>query len=103
MNKDIKIFVGEKEWDAWKKYSLTVGASQRIHEKEMPECEGNGITYSASVWVFSKNDINVVFHEVQHALSALFEFLGCEAEEEFKAFVAGYVQDKVYKWLQEDK
>lgn len=102
IDKDIAIYVGEGEWGRWKKQLLKHGCEDPIlaHEHDVVG-EGGGLTWGSFVWLQQTENINTVFHEVQHALSAIKQHLRADDEEEFNAYIAGYVNEKVYNWLQE--
>lgn len=99
IEKEIVIYIGSDEWEAWKKVSIKNDCPLAELPPIMPEENGDGITYLAFIWLYSKDNINTIFHELQHAKSAIFKYLGCEDEEEMKAYICGYVDNEVYKWI----
>lgn len=51
------------------------------------------------MWVADIEDADTIFHEAAHALSSLYCNLGCEDEEEFKAYLSGCLLSQIHDWL----
>ena len=90
--------MGTEEWEAWQRACLTC-AEKNVIPNTIPTHKGDGLTIGALIWVGSKEYPSTLFHEAQHALSAIFDFLGCADEEEMKAYISGYMNNEVHKWL----
>ena len=101
IDKEICIYIGEKEWENWRKSCIKLGGEDI--PDDMPEDNGDGVTFLAQIWMYSKDDISTIFHEIQHSLSAIFTYLGCEDEEEMRAYIAGYVNNEIQMDNQLDK
>ena len=92
--------MGLEEWADWQKFSKKEGCLDPVMLVDTPPVmEHGGLAFGPYIWIRSKKDKNTVFHEVQHSLDALFEVLGADEESEFKAYIAGHVNEKVFEWL----
>ena len=58
-----------------------------------------GRCWGGWMWVADIQDANSVFHEAAHALSNLSNNLGCEDEEEFRAYLSGHLFAQIHEWL----
>jgi hypothetical protein len=92
VDKAISIYIGDEEYKKYITFTTKLGF-------EEPDDESTGLAAGSVIWVKDINNKNVLFHEIQHALDALFEDMGFTGESEFKAYVAGHVLSKVYEWL----
>ena len=103
ISEEILIYVGAEEWKAWKTKCIEYGAQEKIFKDLIPQFSNEGRAIGTYLWVGSKKHPDTVFHEVTHALNVIFECLQIGAEEEeFRAYISGYVQGEVFKWLSID-
>ncbi len=103
IDKEIRIYIGKEEWEIWKKAVNKCGCEDPLMEADMPSHKADGVTWGGFIWINSMDSINTIHHEVQHSLSTIYNTLGCEEEEEFMAYIAGHVGEKVFEWILEEK
>lgn len=103
IEKEIQIYVGKEEWSKWQKQIKKFGCKDPILEEEYGHLgDGGGVTWGGFIWINKKDNVNTLFHELQHAMSAIFELIGADKEEEMRAYIAGHVSEKALKWMNED-
>lgn len=97
VDKSLWIWIGPEEW---KKFQKAAAKNKCLSGTDNPLPEGeSGRAWGSDIWVNDKKDINTVFHETQHFLHDLFEYLGCTKETEFKAYLAAEVHEQILRWL----
>lgn len=95
VQKTLAIYVGHRSYRAW---ARAVGAAGCTSDtSELPTQAGR--CWGGWMWVSDIQDANTVFHEAAHALSNLYGCLGCEDEEEFKAYLSGQLLAQIHDWL----
>lgn len=101
IDKGLELYEGEEELKKWKASCIKQGCPDpMIHSMEADPTGGGGLTWGGFIWVSDKKDPNTVFHEVQHALNNVMDVVfSHEHEEEFSAYIAGYVSEKVFNWM----
>ena len=96
IGKKIAIYAGERSYSAWVKTIRANGCDANI--SEAPGFGGR--CWGGWIWVSDINDTHTVFHELAHVLSNIYSGLGCDDEEEFKAYISGYLIGEVYDFLE---
>lgn len=103
---DIELYEGDDEWNKYKKvilkYTQNSEFIKEVLKSEVPESSAEGRAYGSMIWVKTRKNVNTVFHEIAHSLSAVYETRRFSDEEEFKAYIAGYVYEKAFEWIMED-
>lgn len=104
ISKTISIYSGKDGWKKWvaavKKLGCKVGKELDL---EVDEVLGSGFAFGSFIYVGSFKDVSIVFHESQHALDAIYRHLGCEGEDEMKAYIAGFVNEKLFDIILKEK
>ena len=95
---DIKLFINIGN-EGLKEYNKQI---KDIEEAWSNRSNVLGLQYTNHIYIENFNDNEVIFHEVTHFLEWLYEYIGCKDESEFKAYIGGYVIDKILK-LKENK
>lgn len=95
---DIDLYLGEKEFNTYIKRTIAEGAVG-----EPPSIDDHdGACYGSYVWI-KGFDRNCLFHELEHCMFAIFQSLRAEEEEEFRAYLYGYVFDTVLTWVEKEE
>lgn len=98
IDKSLWIWVGPEEWERFKAHANKAGYED---EGETVPGKGSGKTWGSNIWIYDKTNIDTVYHELQHFLDNVFSYIECGEESEFKAYIAGCVHEKLFKWLNE--
>lgn len=103
ISKIISIYSGKDEWNKWVSAVKKRGCKDEVLELEIKEVVKSGFTFGSFIYVGSFKDVSIVFHESQHALDAIYRHLGCEGEDEMKAYIAGFVNEKLFDIILKEK
>jgi len=57
-----------------------------------------GLSNGSVIWVKTVGKYADLFHECSHAIGSIMGFLGADKEEEFKAYITGWLLDKILTW-----
>ena len=95
------VYVGEKEWEKWRKDILSrLDADDKMDpfegEKKCPG-PGNGRCIAACIWVYEPT-LNLVLHEACHCVDQIVEHIGAKGIE-FPAYIGEYVHATLLKHL----
>lgn len=96
VDKDIYIYVGKEEYVKFIKAIKSEGAVFKDGE-EIEDDPSGGRCYGSWIWYEDLGDINTIAHELSHFLDNLFATIGSN-DTEFRAYVTGYVMEKVLLW-----
>lgn len=105
VDKRLEVYWGEEAWPAYRRAIRKAGI--KIPKDEKCPMKG-GQAYGSWIWIFSteRKNRSVFFHELSHFLSSLYEYLGCEDEEEFKAYLSEYATEALttlWEQIQKEK
>lgn len=95
IEKTLTIYIGHRSYRAW---AQAVGAHGCKSDTSDPPTQA-GRCWGGWMWVADIEDVDTIFHEVAHALSNLYHNLGCEDEEEFKAYLSSHLLAQIHAWL----
>ena len=96
VDKVFYIYVGEKEWEHFKKDSIRSGADESLDEPYPGKDSGRA--GGSWIWVDNVKDRNLVIHELTHFVDHLLAYLHSN-DEEFRAYLTAWVIDNVLKWV----
>lgn len=91
----LSLYVGRRSYRAWARAVAAHGCKSDTGE---PPTQG-GRCWGGWMWVADIEDAETIFHEAEHALSNLYGNLGCEDEEEFRAYLSGNLLAQIHAWL----
>ena len=95
IDKVFYIYVGEKEWEQFKKNSIKNGADENLNEPYPGEDSGRA--GGSWIWIDNKKDRNLIIHELSHFVDQLLNYLHTH-DGEFRAYITAWVIDNVLKW-----
>lgn len=97
--KRLYIYVGAQEWSAWCKAVERSGHKMSDSDKELPSNLG-GRAWGSWVWINKITDLRTIFHELDHFVTMFVQYIGADGEEELRAYIVGFLYEKVLKWAQ---
>lgn len=99
VNRIVTLYAGRKAYGQWVKAIKAHGCDEAVS----PNPSSSGRCWGGWAWVSDIEDSETVFHELSHVLSNLYNVLGCEDEEEFRAYISGHLLGQVYTFLRKIK
>ena len=102
IEKQVEIYVGLNEYDKWKNQCIKHGCRDPELFMNMENAdvhEDSGKTWGGFIWIGDSKNTNTIFHEVQHVISNIQNLIMNDPEEEFSAYIAGYINEKVFEWI----
>ena len=91
----LSLYVGRRSYRAWARAISAAGCKIDTGE---PPTQG-GRCWGGWMWAADIQDVDTIFHEAAHALSNLYDNLGCGDEEEFRAYLSGHLLAQMHTWL----
>jgi hypothetical protein len=96
IDKEVRFYVGEKEWKDFLKASIKNGSTEDADEPSPPK--GSGRACGRMVWLYDLKDKKVIFHELSHLVDGVIEYIH-SFDSEFRAYIATWIFIEVFKWV----
>jgi hypothetical protein len=95
------LYIGEDDYYKW---------AEKV-KKELPKypvddnCTGltGGFSTDHLIWLGNSHDKNLIYHELAHYFHYLFEHIGINAENEFKAYITAWIYCEVFEYINKFK
>lgn len=103
IDKQFRIYIGQREWEAFCKYCVFLGMDKNNVEKKAP-IGGSGRCWGGAIWVNRIKDRPTLFHELSHFIDDLMGMIDKNQEKgEFRAYLTEWVYEKSLLWFEKEK
>jgi hypothetical protein len=97
------VYFGIKEFNKWKTTIKTIYKDDIEKCKDIDKIDINDIDGAVDainhIYIGDTNSVEIIAHEIFHFIKNLEEVLGADGEEEFQAYLMGFVFEQVYKYI----